>query len=99
MAWHFKRMHGNFLAALAGVAGLCLVASQGALAAPASESLDQPIETALLPLSFSEVRPSAQVALPHVLAEADAQHYRRIFAAQEEANWSDADREIHGLKD
>src|SRR5258708_35484323 len=99
MARHFPRMRGNFLGVAAGIAGLCLVAPFSVLAAPASESLGPQIETAFLPLSFPEAKPSPQTALPRVLSDADAQHYRRIFAAQEEASWADADHEIHGLKD
>ncbi len=92
-------MRGKSLGCVAGFVGLCLLVPFAALAAPASESIGQPIETALLPLNFPDARPSAHNALPRVLSEPDAQHYRHIFAAQDEANWAEADREIHDLND
>jgi soluble lytic murein transglycosylase len=58
---------------------------------------------ALLAALFSAVPAAAQTGpagdLPAILSTEDAERYQRIFAAQAEADWAAADREIKGLKD
>jgi soluble lytic murein transglycosylase-like protein len=66
------------------------------MVAAASGAAAEPIRTAYLTPGTETLRESE--ILP-VLAHADAQRYRRIFEAQEKADWAAADAEIHQLGD
>jgi soluble lytic murein transglycosylase len=68
----------------------------GSLATLPGSARAESIRTSALPPNIDD---SDDADLPTLLAEADAERYRHIFALQAAGSWRAADREIAGLED
>jgi soluble lytic murein transglycosylase len=66
---------------------------------PAAQGAAAPAKTDPMDFLARRIVENQDVTVPRVLSEVDAEKYRKIFALQEEGQWSRASRIIDGLRD